>query len=52
MRGMIVGEGGRSTGVLLYKAFHNLLPTNLLSYFKKLMTVIIITQEIILSVSK
>ena len=38
--------------VFMYKAFHNLLPTNLLSYFKKLMTVIIITQEIILSVSK
>ena len=36
--------------VFMYKAFHNLLPTNLLSYFKKLMTAIIITQEIILSV--
>ena len=38
--------------VFMYKAFHNLLPTNSLSYFKKLMTVIIIAQEIIPSISK
>ena len=40
--------------VFMCKAFHNLLPTNLLSSptSTKLMTAIIITQEIILSVSK
>ena len=30
--------------VFMYKAFHNLLPTNVLSYFKKIMTALIKTQ--------
>ena len=38
--------------VFVYKAFHNSLPANLLSYFKKLMAATIITHEIIISISK
>ena len=38
--------------VFMYKALHNLLPANVLSYFKKLMAAIIITHEIIFSISK
>ena len=38
--------------VFMYKAFHNSLPANLLSYFKNLMAAIIITHEIIISISK